>query len=392
MSGTSDRHDNRLDLETTGYIQSLEHQISQLWHPDTTGDRPIASLATRANVLNLIAYTPDDDVARRTSVTAERLSQMHPSRVVLFSRAADDQTLGNRDAELYATCEADNSLSGAPCIELIRVPIDQTRYGQIDVLARPLVIPDLPTFVWWRDELDPADSTLVGLARSADLTIVDSLQFDSIQSLELFQQIADQLPAKSAIADLNWQRLQPWRELTAQFFDIRTMHWALNNIGEVEIDAGRSDDHTLPAQSLMLVGWLSYCLGWTVFEARRTRKDRWYIGFHDQGGSHVRVIVRSRPASSEWRGHLLSLSMSAHDSTYGTCSLSLSRSRGSSLIRMHARSGLHSTIHHAVYHPLLPDEALLTPVLERAVHDRMFNASLEQSVEIINLFGTPEAT
>lgn len=390
MSGASDHHNGHPDGETAVQLQSIEQEIARLWHPDATGDRPITSLSTRSAALNLVVYAPDEDIAHRTSKATERLSQIHPSRVIIYSDSDDE--IGDRPKpEIYATCDADSELTGAPCIEQIRVPVNRSLHRQLATLTHPLLIPDLPTYLWWRASIDPDDATLLNLARTADLTVVDSLEFPSIRDLLHLQRLSDLVPAGAAVADLNWHRLQPWRELTAQFFDIRQMHWALQNLREVEIDAGRWTSHALPGQVMMFVAWLSHCLGWSQFEARRTRNDRWYIGAHDRNDEHVRIIIRSRPAGDEWRGHLLSLSMSAVDPVHGTCSLSLSRSRGSSIIRMHARSGLHSTLHHAVYHPLLPDEALLMPVLEATGHDHMFDASLGRAGEIINLFGKPEA-
>ena len=390
MSGAGNQRNGEFNPGESIHLESLEQQIAQLWHPDASGDRPLTSLATRATVLNLVSFVPDNETAQRTISSAERISQIHPSRVIIFSGIGDQDAVELKP-DLYATCEADSELSAAPCIEQIRVPVDRPRYQQMATIARPLLVADLPTIVWWRGSLDPDDTAFLNLIRSADLTVFDSLRFGSIQHLTDLQRVRELLPPGSTITDLNWHRLQPWRELSAQFFDIRAMHWALQNIREIEIDAGSDEDKALPGQVLMYISWLSHCLGWKSFEARRTRNDRWYIGVHDRRGEHVRIIVRTRPAGEEWRGQLLAVSMTAEESSYGSCSLSLSRTRGSSIIRMHARSGLDSTLHHAVYHPLLPDEALLIPVFEATEEDHMFNAALDRTVELISLFGKPEA-
>lgn len=391
MDSASGRYSSSIDFETALDLEAIEQEIAQLWHPDARGDDPITSLATRASVLNLIIVAPDEGAADRAQDASEYLSQIHPCRVILFNRVRN--TSGSRiSPDIYATCDADGQNPSTPCIERIRIPVSDRMYRQLASLVQPLIIPELPAFLWWQGTPTISDASFIALARASSLTIIDSLRFGSTQDLYELAELEAQLPLRAAIADLNWQRLQPWRELTAHFFDNRSVNWALGYIRDVEIDAGRIDEHALPTQALLFTSWLAHCLSWTPFEARRTRNDRWYIGFHDQHGEHVRIIIRTRPDSGHWAGHLLAMSMSARDGDGNTSTLTLSRGRESSLIRMHARSGLESTLHHAVHHPLLPDEALMMPVLETTTRDRVFDASVERAVETMDLFGNREAT
>ncbi len=390
MNGASNRFERSFDYETAMDLQTIEQEIAQLWHPDSRGDDPITSLATRASVLNLIVVTPDQESTDHAQDVAERLSKIHPCRVILFH-----QTLatGRRPVpDIHATCEAGGDEPSVPCIERIRIPVSRQMYPQLSALVQPLIIPELPAYLWWLGQPDTADPTFIAMARASNLTILDSLNFDSTNDLSSIFELEGQLPVRSSIADVNWQRLQPWRELTAQCFDIRSIQWSLSCIREVEIDAGQINGRALPVQSLLLTAWLAHCLGWQPFEARRTRDDRWYIGMYDQHGEHVRIILRSRPSEPAWAGHMLSMSMSAQNSQGEQSSITLSRSRESSLIRMNARTGLANTLHHAVHHPLLPDEALLVPILETTTRDHLFDSSLERAVEIMDLFGKPEAT
>ncbi|MEX2425709.1 MAG: glucose-6-phosphate dehydrogenase assembly protein OpcA, partial [Thermomicrobiaceae bacterium] len=380
-----------VDPDITLDLQTIEQEIAQLWHPDVRGDDPITSLATRASVLNLVIYAPDDEIVSRVQEVSERLSRIHPCRVILFNQVPE-RSAQRLAPEIYATCEAGGSEPSTPCIERIRIPVTRRMYRQLPSLVQPLIIPELPAYLWWPGALSTADAAFVALARSSNYTIVDSLRFEAAREFQELAELEAQLPSRAAIGDLNWQRLQPWRELTAQFFDIRSVNWALTCIRDVEIDVGRLDDRALPTQALLLTSWLAHCLGWTPFEARRTRNDRWYIGFHDQYREHVRIIIRSRPDAEPYAGHILAMNMSARNSQGDQSTLSLSRSRGSSLIRMHAKSGLDTALHHAKHHPLLPDEALLTPILESTIRDHVFDASLAMAVETMELFARPEAT
>lgn len=390
MNGASDRYSRSFDNETALDLQTIEQEIAQLWHPNSHGEDPITSLATRASVLNLIVVAPDDESTEHAQATAERLSQIHPCRVIVFHQTGGT---GRRPVpDIYATCEAGGDEPSVPCIERIRIPVTRQMYHQLSSLVQPLIIPELPAYLWWRGHPDVADPTFVAMARASNLTVVDTLNSGNTADLKSLFELEGLLPVRASIADLNWQRLQPWRELTAQCFDIRSIQWSLNCIREIEIDAGKMNERALPAQTLMFASWLAHCLGWKPFDARRTRDDRWYIGMRDQHGEHIRIIIRSRPDNGPWAGQMLALSISSQNQDGDTSTITLNRSRGSSLIRMNARTGLSSTMHHAVHHPLLPDEALLVPVLETTARDHVFDSSLEKAVEIMDLFGKPEAT
>jgi glucose-6-phosphate dehydrogenase assembly protein OpcA len=389
MDGPSDRYIDRADFEAAMSLQTIEEQITQLWSADARRDDPISSLATHAAVLNLIIYAPDSDRARELERSAEEVSQIHPCRAILFDHVSENDS-GLLAPEIYATCEADGSDPATPCIERIRIPVNDPLYRKLSALTQPLIIPELPAVLWWHGSISTTDHTFLSLARSSDVTIIDSHWFESPDELKNLLDLDNSMSAHSAIADLNWQRLKPWRELTAQFFDIKAVNWSLSWIRELEIDVGQQQGNTLPVQALLFVAWISHCLEWESLEIRRTRQDRWYIEMHDYHRANVRIIIRTRPAGNNWSGHLLGMTMTAKHSDGNSCALSLNRSRGSSVIRMSARIGLDNTIQHAAHHPRLPDEALLMPILESPARDEMYGSSLDKANDLFRLLNNPE--
>ena len=71
----------------------------------------------------------------------------------------------------------------------------------------------------------------------------------------------------TAVSDLSWTRLTPWRRLIAQFFDSPSLQPYLDRLTAVDIehDAGSA------AQALLLAGWLAARLGWRP-EAKDERR------------------------------------------------------------------------------------------------------------------------
>jgi glucose-6-phosphate dehydrogenase assembly protein OpcA len=389
MDGPSDRYIDRTNLETAMSLQTIEEQIAQLWSAEARRDDPISSLATHAAVLNLIIYAPDSDTAHELQRSAEEVSQIHPCRAILFDHVSGTDS-SRLTPEIYATCEADGSDPATPCIERIRIPVTDPLYPKLSALSQPLIIPELPAVLWWHGPVSPTDRSFLSLARSTDVTIIDSQRFQSPGELRNLVELDAAMSARSAIADLNWHRLKPWRELTAQFFDIKAANWSLSWIREIEIDVGQQPGNTLAIQALLFVAWIAHCLEWAAVDIRRTRQDRWYIGMQDHRESDVRIIIRTRPTGNSWSGHLLGMTMTAKHQDGNTCSLSLNRSRGSSVIRMNARTELETTLHHAVHHPRLSDQALLMPILESPGRDQMYEASLEKANDMFEALNSPE--
>jgi glucose-6-phosphate dehydrogenase assembly protein OpcA len=75
---------------------------------------------------------------------------------------------------------------------------------------------------------------------------------------------------KTALSDLNWGRLTPWRQLLAQFFDLQEFRSYLSGIEQIEIEYAApiqaqrdeiSPEPANPTAALLLAGWLNDSLG-----------------------------------------------------------------------------------------------------------------------------------
>lgn len=391
MHDTSDRYPVNVDAETFVDLEALEQHVSSRARPEAAGGPGRSGLATRAAALNLISFAPTDETRDRIVQAANRMSTIHPCRLILFTAAKSREehlSLTN----VYAACESGSATADAPSFERMEIPIHSSMLDQLPLVLQPLLIPELPAFLWWPEE-PPFDSPgFQALARSLNRIVIDSATFSSVARLHTFSEFMNGLPVKCALGDLNWQRLQPWRELTAQYFDIQHVQWALSCVREVEVEAGRGEGNSLPTQAILYICWLACCLGWEVTGARQTRGDRWYVHARDQRGHDIRIVIRTRPTSQEYADHLTSLSISARDTEGHRSALTLNRSTGSSLIRMYATNEDEPALSHVAHHPLLPDEALLVPVLESTSRDHVFEAALGIAAGILDRFERPART
>jgi glucose-6-phosphate dehydrogenase assembly protein OpcA len=87
------------------------------------------------------------------------------------------------------------------------------------------------------------------------------------------------------LGDFTWIRLEPWRQLIAQFFDPSEVQPCLDHISQINIAYAerRQESGSGFAAALLIVGWLASRLGWQVIEPLEPRKA---------GGWTVPMIAR----------------------------------------------------------------------------------------------------
>ena len=104
-------------------------------------------------------------------------------------------------------------------------------------IIQPLLKPDLPVYLWWLgDPPDQNDPTFAGLVDLSNRIIVDSTSFFSPEQDIRTLAALFQASPESALSDLNWGRLTPWRQLTIQFFDVPEYRPYLAGVDSIEIE------------------------------------------------------------------------------------------------------------------------------------------------------------
>jgi glucose-6-phosphate dehydrogenase assembly protein OpcA len=195
--------------------------------------------------------------------------------------------------------------------------------SELPSAALPLVVPDLTTFLWWRDALGSdsgsSDKVFEALLRASDRLVVDSAEFGQPQSdlLALNKLFHKKDYAHVGISDLNWARLTSWRALLAGFYDVPTYQPLLAKVDTVRIDYLAPDaflrggqDARAPGaaaiapQALLIAGWLASRLGWSLVEEQPLHDDSQTTTFQfssDARGSSptVREGVEARAVKLE---------------------------------------------------------------------------------------------
>ncbi|HLH75374.1 MAG TPA: glucose-6-phosphate dehydrogenase assembly protein OpcA, partial [Candidatus Binataceae bacterium] len=223
----------------------IEAALAALWRPAQAHGAVMPAL-TRACMSNLIVYC--DDAARAAEVMEDlpHVVRSHPARVLTL---IDDSEAGVPQAAVSTQRVSDDRGHQVVCEQVVL----RARAVSLSSLARPLLLGDIPTSLWWAPPMAPPDGgrLFVDLARMADQVIYDSIDWhDPVAAMIATAGWASR-PEILTAADLAWRRLKPWRRLLSQGLDPAVVPGALASLSEVEIEHG---PHALP-QAWLLMGW-----------------------------------------------------------------------------------------------------------------------------------------
>jgi glucose-6-phosphate dehydrogenase assembly protein OpcA len=200
------------------------------------------------------------------SGVADAIVAANPCRIIaLCPTAGEDRGV---QAQVAAYCPVHKRNSGnLICCEYITLRGTEAALERVSGIVTALMIPDLPTLLWWKANPDADRGLFQRLATTSSSVIVDSSSFaESEAELLLMQSLIEEgIP----IADLNWRRLGAWQELAAEAFDAPERRAAIREIDRVTIDYEKGNS----TQALMYLGWLASRLQWRPVAFKQEEGD-----------------------------------------------------------------------------------------------------------------------
>ena len=243
--------------QPTPSVLALERELARVRRERAAHAREHVATVARAAVLNIVVIARRQVHALRAAETVATLAMRHPSRAIVV--------LGDAREE------------GPPGIS-------------------PLLVPDLPLFLWWTETPDVDRPYVRDLLALAQRLIVDSADFARPERTLPRLATACVVDRRCALTDLNWARLTTWRELLVQFFDVPAWRQLLEDIEGVRVsfavDADGREIH--PSQALLLVGWLASRLGWRASDRISPSEAGGHL-FDLARADGSRIPIRLRP-------------------------------------------------------------------------------------------------
>ncbi len=277
-------------------VAALEEDLARVRRGRSAHQREQVALVARAAVVNMIVVATREEHARRAARTISDLAMRHPSRAIVVLGERRPAPDAPPRIELY---------SAIPTIDRF----DQVSYEQVLVRTSgrvadrlqsvivPLLVPDLPVFLWWMGTPPIGERHFEELVAMSDRLIVDSADFARPEAtLPELSRVCVLGAKRCGLTDLDWPRITCWRELTAQLFEVPGWRPWLESIDGIRIGfAVDADGRQLhPSQALLFVGWLASRLHWSAADPVAPSEAGGHL-FRMRRGDGELVHVRLRP-------------------------------------------------------------------------------------------------
>jgi glucose-6-phosphate dehydrogenase assembly protein OpcA len=320
----------------------------------------------RSSVLDVIIIASDPAEAERAAAAVEGLAMHHPCRAVVI---VDEPGAGVSRIDATITELGGTGPGGTgPVHEQVILRVQGPAAEHIPSLVDSLLVPDVATYLWWTGSPPLRAARFLAALEAVDVLLLDSARFE--RPYESFSALAEVAAAEvgTAFGDFHWTRLQPWREVLAQFFNPSDRRGFLHGIGAVGIDyigEGRGNR----SAAILLAGWLGSALGWRLKTAA--------------GGSPVELALRPVTMEGFAAGEITGIRVDAV-SEGRTCRLHALRDEvdnGHVMVEGDIHGSPFPRLVLAV--PAKGDEAMLSRLLVDARSDRAYPRALQLGAEIL---------
>jgi glucose-6-phosphate dehydrogenase assembly protein OpcA len=368
-------------------VQSVERELSRLWMENAgAGGEHEDKAMMRARVLNLLVYVSSDEALGEVNQLLSDVTTAHPCRAIVMVGEREREDL---DIEMLvsAYCQwAGAAETGNLCCEQLTLKARGRFAVELPSAASPLLVPDLPVFLWWRDQPRLGDEVFRNLSHAADRVIFDSVDFlephrDLLALAEILQK---ERAAHTGTSDLNWARLTSWRGLLASFYDVREYHAALANLNSVRIEyvAHESSPDEIAPKALILGGWLASRLGWRVAaKQEEIRETKGRAILLEKDGRQLTLEFQSVERSAAMRGGIAGIELGAL--LPAPSSFIVSRSEDGRYLETQTVSNDETRASRLLTGGDKTESELLGRELEILSHDRIYEEAVRSAVRLL---------
>lgn len=263
-----------MSASTSISVSALERDLNNLWREEASvvGDEEQRAV-TRARVLNLLVY--NDASGRRVDLdeAIAAVTERHPARALVMwvDRSAENAYLS---AAVTSYCQTQGARAKQVTCEQVTFDAGGEAVNELPSAIAQLLTPDVANYLWWRDVPDIDDYLFNHLVRMVDRVIIDVTRTDTPREEYVkLAKVMRENPKWVAISDFTWQRLTPWRQVFASFYDVAAYQPYLERVDSLTIEYDPHEGQTDIAPRALLLGcWIAERLGWKL-DSRASRDD-----------------------------------------------------------------------------------------------------------------------
>lgn len=278
----------------------IQEGLDALWNANDNKNK------VRASLFNIIFFTkksPRDDYVHKIAL---KLIEKFPARIFFISSDAKNGENSLKTAVSVMTTQQGEF--GITC-DLIEIQAQGEGEKQVPFILLPHIIPDLPVFLVWAEDPGCENSLCNDLKEFATRLIFDS---ECTEDLCRFSQAVSKIQKSThaEIADLNWARLESWRDLLSATFSSPEKIEELQRTSSITITYNSQETpffcHT-KIQSIYLQAWLATRLKWAP-DKKRSALDLARF-FYEFQGNNIEVQLLEVKNSKLPPGMILSLEL-----------------------------------------------------------------------------------
>lgn len=276
---------DQLSVDPVAIEQEIQKQISA-----------VSATAARASLFTLVifkqAFAPGPADTALNFLLGKR-----PGRIILVESGFE----GASSAQVSARC--DPRLKNIEvCFQEIHIRNGADDIGRDPAFWGPLIIRELPAFVWWLEPILPFPELLRQADEVTDRFLIDGSFQEGfkIPPGRLYRELTArwEYGTSTAYADFAWSTTLPLRKASARLFEPEGERENLYLIEKIRLEAGGR------AEALLFFFWLASRLGWKVAgrsgnTLQAKDRDRHEVSFdHSPGkgldrGYHLEFQLRS---------------------------------------------------------------------------------------------------
>ena len=230
----------------------------------TQAEGAVDTAISHACLSNFIVFTEDPDDEAMINETIPQYVVKHPCRVILIM-AKPRHSESKLGLEVHSHVYRGASGRSATC-DQFTIRASGSGVKESAGAVQSLLVPDLPINLWWRgiflNQMPLVDQMLT----FADRFIYDGTLWTNLHYT--VRQVADcieRYQSKVGFTNFNWARLRPWRDCTADFFDLGLFPddvWKINR-ARIEFMSIPGNEEGFQYRSLLYLAWLAVQLEWT---------------------------------------------------------------------------------------------------------------------------------
>jgi hypothetical protein len=282
----------------------IQSKLSKIWE-SLEGANKI-----RASLFNLIFFSQKTVRENYLHKIAQKVIEKFPSRLIFVTLDKDPSQDYLKTS--VSVMPAQKGEVDVDC-DYIQIEVAGTKQSRVPFLLLPHILPDLPVFFVWGEDPLTEIPLCNQLEKFASKLIFDS---ESTDNLPRFAQavLQHQERSQAEIADLNWARLESWRDLMTSAFHPEERLKDLQKTKSIKITYNAHATaffcHT-KIQSIYLQSWLATQLNWK-FKNVAAEKDALHFIYQREKGE-VRITLNSEDQGKLPAGMILHVDLITDD-------------------------------------------------------------------------------